>query len=189
LSHKILADASLYLTLERIDEELAAAVRAGGCRWCGGALHRADYERKPRGELAAVPAGWGRRLSLCCAREGCRRRHTPPSVRFLGRRCYIAAVVVVGTALRHGPTPMRVAQLGKLFGVDRRTLTRWRRWWHEAVRSSELWRRVRGRLGVDLDERRLPMSILESMTGPPRDRLIATLRLLAPLSASPRCAW
>lgn len=51
-------------------------------------------------------------MSLCCAR--CRKRRTPPSVRFLGRRVYLAAVVVLACVLRQGPTRWRVARLRDL---------------------------------------------------------------------------
>src|SRR5271157_4368665 len=65
-----------------------------------GPLHRSDYDRKPRGALIA-PAGeaFVRRFSLCCGREGCRKRATPPSLRFLGRRVYLGAVVLVASML------------------------------------------------------------------------------------------
>ena len=70
------------------------------CRYCGGPLHRGDYPRKPRGGLSPSAAeAFGRRFSLCCGREGCRRRATPPSVRFLGRRVYVGAVVIVASAI------------------------------------------------------------------------------------------
>lgn len=185
----ILAESSFYDTLERIDEELAEQVRRGGCRDCGGRLHSARYERKSRGALAALPSGYHRRLSFCCSVDGCRRRHTPASVRFLGRRVYLAAVVVVAAALRHGPSPKRVAELRELLGVDRRTLMRWRRWWTEQLPSTELWRRVRGHLAVGLDVSRLPLSLLESMTGTAGKQLVSVLRLLAPLGATRCCAW
>ena len=35
------------------DEELARQVAAARCPHCGGPLHRANYERKPRGGLLA----------------------------------------------------------------------------------------------------------------------------------------
>jgi len=73
--------------LVAIDAEITARVAAAGCRFCGGPLHRGDYDRKPRGGAVAVAAeAFTRRFSLCCGREGCRRRAMPPSVRFLGRR-------------------------------------------------------------------------------------------------------
>ena len=52
-----------------------------------------------------------KRFSFCCDQEGCRRRHTPPSVRFLGRRVYGGLVAVLIPALAHGLKPERVAQI------------------------------------------------------------------------------
>ena len=85
--HRYLGDAKFWRFLQRIDEDTAAAAQSQGCVHCGGVLHRADYPRKPRG-VARVLLGEGyeRRLSYCCAREACRRRTTPESVRFLARR-------------------------------------------------------------------------------------------------------
>ena len=60
------------------------------------------------------------------AEEGCRRRHTPPSVRFLGRRVYVGLVVVLVSAMRHGLTAPRVQRLREQLGIDRQTLERWR---------------------------------------------------------------
>src|SRR5262245_40518516 len=83
---------------EQLDRETTARLAAAGCPPCGGALHRSDYPRKPSGALIA-PEGEGdmcvTRFSLCCAREGCRKRATPPSLRFLGRRVYLGVVVIV----------------------------------------------------------------------------------------------
>lgn len=67
---------------------------------------------------AAVEPHYRKRLSFCCARPGCRRRVTPPSVRFLGRRLYVAAVVVLVTAMAPGVTPKRAAYLGELAGEE-----------------------------------------------------------------------
>ncbi|NLS97786.1 MAG: hypothetical protein GXX96_37065 [Planctomycetaceae bacterium] len=38
-------------------------------------------------------------------RDGCRKRTTPLSVRFLGRKVYLGAVVVLVAAMRQGPSP------------------------------------------------------------------------------------
>jgi len=71
--------------LTTIDAAIVDRAAKEPCRDCGGPLHRGDYPRKPRGGLLAIAAeAFGRRFSLCCGREGCRRRVTPPSVRFLG---------------------------------------------------------------------------------------------------------
>ena len=97
VSLNVLSDARFYELLLKFDEDLAALARRFACD-CGGALHVADYERKPRGALALLPAGYGSRFSFCCAREGCRHRATPPSIRYLGRKVYLGVVVVLVTA-------------------------------------------------------------------------------------------
>lgn len=179
--HSVLAEASFYELLLRIDGELAEEVRRGGCRACGGRLHSARYPRKPRGALVGLGPDYERRASYCCDVGGCRRRATPPSVLYLGRRVYIGAVVVVATVLRHGVTPMRLARLRELFGVDRRTLMRWRRWWCESFVRTPVWKSLRGRLDRPVGERLLPGCLLERLIGNPDDKLIALLRLLTPL--------
>lgn len=120
---KLLGDVRLFDLLGQIDEDLAWQVRERGCR-CGGRLHRACYPRKPRGGPGGLSAQYEQRLSYCCAEDGCRKRRTPPSVRFLGRKVYLGAVVVLVSALRQGPSPMRVRVLQQLFGVGERTLRR-----------------------------------------------------------------
>ncbi|MCC5873384.1 MAG: hypothetical protein JJU22_13365, partial [Gammaproteobacteria bacterium] len=78
----------------RIDDDLAATARQQACR-CGGALHRADYPRKPRGCPRRFREAFSWRHSFCCQR--CRGRNTPPSVRFLGRRVYLGLIVVLAS--------------------------------------------------------------------------------------------
>lgn len=160
MSHRLFCDARLYIALLQFDRDLRDEMQAAGCS-CGGCLHVADYARKPRGGPAKLPAGYDRRLSLCCAREGCRKRATPPSVRFLGRRVYLGAVVVLASAMRQGLSARRVAELRALVGVSRRTLERWRRWWLELFAATPLWKELRGRLVAAVDFGRLPASLLE----------------------------
>ena len=54
MCHAVLQDPAFFHFLTRIDEEFAAATRLGGCRFCAGPLHVANYPRKPRGCPAAV---------------------------------------------------------------------------------------------------------------------------------------
>src|ERR1700726_3419348 len=61
---------------------------------------RGHINRKPRGGPQ-----WDRRYSFCCAEEDCRRRLTPESVRFLGRRVYAGLVVVLMATMIHGLKP------------------------------------------------------------------------------------
>jgi hypothetical protein len=169
--------------LEHCDTQLAQKCREEGCRFCGGALHQAHYPRKPRG-LAEAQEGESLRHSFCCGREGCRRRHTPPSVRFLGRRVYVAVVVVLVAALRHGVNPGRAELLREKLGIDRRTLERWRRWWLEDFVQSRFWRAARSRFPATFCQETLPLSLCEAFEIERRDRLLDLLGFLSALSGS-----
>jgi hypothetical protein len=184
MCHAFLSTAKFWSLLLRIDEDLAAEVRAAGCAACGGVLHSARYPRKPRGiERCVLGEEYGRRLSFCCDRDGCRRRATPPSVRFLGRRVFLGAVVVLVTALSAGLTGRRVAALQEQFGVSVRTLRRWRGWWQKDFVASTLWARLRARLATPIKLAELPGALLERCAGVDRaGQLTHLLRLLAPLS-------
>jgi hypothetical protein len=160
----LLGDARLYAMLLEYDRDLAAEARERGCD-CGGVLHSARFERKPRGAGVALPDGYDRRDSFCCAEEGCRRRTTPPSLRFLGRKVYLGAVVALVTAMKHGVTARRAAELRRAVGVSRQTLARWRRWWTEVFVATAFWESARALLSppVSLDE--LPASLLDRFEG------------------------
>jgi hypothetical protein len=58
---------------------------------------------------------------------------TPPSVRFLGRRVWLAVVVTLLCVMVHGASARRARKLREELGVDRRTLERWRRWWRQVA--------------------------------------------------------
>jgi hypothetical protein len=164
--------------LTKIDADLAAQACKQGCH-CGGALHRSDYERKVRG-VEVEGKVW--RHSFCCAVKGCRRRLTPGSVRFFGRKVYAGFMVVLLTALSHGLTAARVQILCEQLGVDRRMLERWRRWWLEHFVEHPQWRVARAQLLPPVDAAALPGSLWErfrdqrSEEGP----LLALLRFLVP---------
>ena len=176
-------EASFYALLEQVDRDLAETAREAGCWRCGGVLHRALYARKPRGGPRELGAGYERRWSFCCAVRDCRKRRTPPSVRFLGRRVYLGAVVVLVTALRHGPTPARVQRLRELFGVSVRTLRRWRVWWQGELVRTRFWRTVGGRFVPPVERAALPASLLARFAGEAAERLARALAFLSPITA------
>jgi hypothetical protein len=180
--HAFLHDCNFYHLLFRIDQSIAEEVRKGGCS-CGGALHSARYPRKPRGIRSALDASYHTRLSFCCAEEGCRRRRTPPSVRFLGRKVYLAVIVVLITALHHGLTPRRRRQLIEALDVPPQTLSRWRRWWREAFPRSRCWQVERGRFMPPVDVGQLPDSLLCRLIGESLpDRICRLLVLISPVT-------
>lgn len=190
MSFTPLVDGRVLHLLVAVDRELAAAARAQGCA-CGGTLHSARYPRKPpRGLPEELHGEYGWRESLCCERDGCRKRVTPPSVRFLGRRVYLGALVVLVSAMTGGATERRAAAMRELIGmsVSVRTLQRWRAWWLRTFPQTVFWKGARGLLASPVDEARLPASLLERFTNPAGDGLIACLRFLAPLTAGGRYA-
>jgi hypothetical protein len=119
---------------------------------------------------------------LCCANRECRKRVTPPSVRFLGRRVYLGAVVVLLSTVRHGGSTKRLARLRKLFGVAPRTVQRWRRWWRETFPRTRCWKQMRGLLRAPAAEAELPDAVLDALRGDEHERLLGMLRLLLPLT-------
>lgn len=181
----LLSDSSLYKLLSRIDRYLAAEAKAKGCP-CGGKLHRAYYRRKPRGIPAELDDDSGMRHSFCCATEGCRKRTTPPSFRFLGRKVFVGAAVVLVSALRNGPNATRMSKLRELAGVSVRTVNRWRLWWCDTFVQTPFWKGARGFLRVPVNELSLPLSLLESFpVNPAKRRLLRLLRFICPLTTAP----
>jgi hypothetical protein len=180
--HALLQDPKFLTLLLRIDHEFAARCRADGCR-CGGDLHRADYPRKPRGCPAQARSEHSSRLSFCCS--VCRRRSTSMSVRFLGRRVYMALAVVLVSA--HSTVPASAAArlglaLGSAFAVPRRTMERWRDWWREQFPVTPLWRAACARFMPPVATQQLPVSLIERFTGPAHEAWIRLLVFLSPVT-------
>ena len=108
--HDLPRTARFWSFLLAVDQDLADETRKKACP-CGGRLHSANYLRKPRGTPGQLSEQECLRLSFCCDRDGCRKRVTPPSVRFLGRKVYFGAIVILISAMRQGPSPRRVREL------------------------------------------------------------------------------
>ena len=194
MSLKILRDVSFFALLRRLDLDLAALARDERCAHCRGPLHSARYPRKLRGVPEEVAARFRKRESFCCGAEGCRLRATPPSVVFFGRRLYHGAMVVLVSALAHGASDRRLARLSRLFGIDRRTLLRWQVFWRDAFPASDLFRAETGRFSPPLGRRQLVRDLLSRFAGSARDRLLAALLFLSPLSTGSvamerACRW
>ena len=178
----LLADAKFHEQLLAFDRDLAAQRRAAGCPDCGGALHSANYRRKPRGRSAALGEEHDRRFSFCCSVDGCRDRSTPPSLRFLGPKVYIAAIVVLIAILRHGATALRMRELTEVIGVDRRTVERWRTWWRDGFTATPFWKVARAAFMPPVDPGQLPAALIERFAGDDADRLVALLRFMGPIT-------
>jgi hypothetical protein len=187
--HEFRPSVKFFQALFEFDEVIAEGVREAGCP-CGGRLHRADYPRKPRGLLEAAAPAYCTRISFCCNREGCRARTLPPSVRFLGRKVYVAAIVLVACAaychLRMKEEALlAAARAARVFDVPSRTLRRWSVYWTEVLPSLPGWQAERGRLMPPIDETCLPASLLERFVGGPSEKLLGALQFVAPMTTSP----
>ncbi len=185
MCHAFVSDARFYQFLLHVDQETAREVQQGGCVHCGGALHVACYPRKPRGIRSALNGLCNTRLSFCCASEGCRRRSTPPSVRFMGRKVYLGAIVILVMAMEHGLSAKRRQQLIERLDLYPQTLARWRRWWHIVFPASRCWQANRGHFIAPVQVSRLPGALLGRFSAAHlRHRVCLLLRLLAPLSTT-----
>ena len=168
--------------LFEIDVRIGRLVAVEGCRHCGGPLHRGDYPRKPRGgPFTVAEEAFSSRISYCCGWRGCRRRATPPSVRFLGRRVYLGvAVVVAGVLARAAAT---AAEIKRRTAIPPRTVERWRAWWQTGFVESRLFAEQRARFMPPLELAGLPVTLLERFAiAGEAGALVRTCAFLAPLT-------
>lgn len=169
-----------FSKLVLLDEEIARRVAGQRCPACRGPLHRGDYDRKPRGGLiAAEGEALARRFSLCCGSEGCRKRATPPSLRFLGPRVYLGVVVIVASLAAQALG--KAAEIRRATGVPARTTRRWLGWWRGPFIRTEVFVAVRARLvGVSVDA--LPASLVQRLADTLVEQAQRMLELVAPLT-------
>jgi hypothetical protein len=181
--YDLLHSRSFWSFLASIDRDLAERTRRNACS-CGGRLHCSNYLRAPRGGPGDLPEKYHYRFSFCCDRDGCRKRATPPSVRFLGRKVYLGAVVVLISAMRQGPAPRRARELSRLFDVDAATIARWQSFWRDQFPQTPFWKTARGRLVPAVEIVSLPFSILEAFlrTADQREGWARILKFLSPIT-------
>lgn len=177
----LLVNASFYHQLVDLDRIIADQAKASGCP-CHGTYHQSNYARKPRGIPAGVGPCASLRFSFCCSREGCRKRLTPPSLRFLGRKVYSSAVILLIFKLKAHTNEQRVEALNNLLrtNLSVETIRRWRRFWTVKLPANPLWQRHH--LAFYPGASRLPESLFDLTQGEASDRVIHLLRLLLPLS-------
>ena len=184
MSHHPVVPTSLWSTFLLLDRRIADEVRDHGCRHCPGRLHVANYPRKPRGVARSeLGEGYTKRYSFCCA--DCRRRTTPPTLRFLGRKVYLGALLVLfgNAAADVEPSAAMFRTVAKQSGIPALTLRRWRQWWTRTIPMTRWWRSLRSRLVPTPDTGRLPLALLERVAGVDEpERLTTVLALTGPLS-------
>lgn len=173
----------LFRVLRAIDVDLARKTREERCPHCGGPLHQASYRRKPRGGPETLPEEYLMRESLCCGRDGCRKRTLPPSCLFMGRRVYWGCVILVVLALRQQrPEGASAGKLQRMLGIPRKTIMRWFVYFRDEFPMSDKWQRLRGRVVPTVEDSRLPGSLLECFletAGSEEGALVGCLGFLA----------
>jgi hypothetical protein len=181
--HDLPRTARFWSFLFAVDRDLAEKTRTNACP-CGGRLHFANYLRKPRGTPLQLPEPQCLRLSFCCNRDGCRKKVTPPSVRFLGPKVYLGVILILISAMRQGPTPRRVRELSDRFGADCRTIARWQVFWREHFPQTPFWKIARAWLVPVIKVITLPYSLVDTFLcrhGPCRGWALL-LRFLSPIT-------
>ncbi len=171
---EIVADASFLQVLLQIDRRLLEVAKKCGCAHCSSTLHISHYPRKIRGLSVDADPVFAVRFSLCCGH--CRRRHTPPSVRFMGRRVYAFVAVIVACVQ------------ACIAAASVRSVRRWRRWWTERLPCLAVWKHVQSRFVPGIDVEQLPKALLdrcEPVAGQCSSQgMLRMLALMLPLSRS-----
>jgi len=122
--------------------------RSAGCSHCGGPV--------------GLPEEYCLRWSLCCGRDGCRRRSAPESCLFMGRRVYWRCVVLIATALMQRRTESKsIGQLSRWISISKKTIMRWLDYFIEVFGNSSEWLRIRGFLPATVSNDCLPINFLE----------------------------
>ena len=152
----------MLMTLLRFDEDVARRAAREPCV-CGGSRNAANFRRSPRGFPPTASADVRRlvslRFSFCCSR--CRRRFTPPSLRFHGRAWYLAPVRLLAS-VRDKECRQSTRELRRRMGISLRTISRWRRWWNQTFRASLAWSALLGLLRPGTHDGHLPDTMIGS---------------------------
>jgi hypothetical protein len=181
--YKLISDPIFFLMLLKFDRNLAIEIHSQCCPYCGGKLDWANYMRQPRGGPETADEYTNLRFSFCC--RVCRQRTMPASLRFLGRRVYFSVVFALITAMSHGVSAKRVAELRQAIGVSRQTLVRWRIWWKETFPQTAFWKEIVGRFARPVDTAKLPGSLIECFEKAYKDlskAICKFLEFISPLS-------
>jgi hypothetical protein len=183
MSHNFLINANFHSFLDLMEQDLANQTQQRGCPKCGRKLHQANYPRSPVGILARFRDYYKERLSFCCSK--CRKRMTPPSVKFFGRRWYAAPLFILISALACGISEYRLAQVKRHFGINvtESSWKRWRRWWRELFVATTFWQQAKGLVPSVLEiNKTFPRALLTVFQGTLAQKTCFLLKFLSPLT-------
>lgn len=184
MSQNFLFKSSFHAYLIKIDLELANICAEKDCVYCGGKLHQADYPRSPMGMPQSFRDQYSQRISFCCS--NCRKRTTPPSVRFFGRRWYPAPIFTFISIMTCGINKRRIALIEKHFGIVMRETTwrRWRKWWHDEFVVTKFWQAAKGQISPidEITQGPFPRGIFNLYAGNIEQKILLFLPFVSPLT-------
>ena len=180
--HSLLTDAIFYNSLLALDRLIAEQVQQSRCQRCHGTLHQSHYLRKPRGVPDGVHSDYPIRFSYCCGTEGCRKRFTAPSMRFLSRKVYSSVIIFLVFLLKSKTDELKVEELNLLLGTSLsvETVRRWRNFWVKEVSQSHTWKRT---AFSHVMAQALPASLLNVFQQDLSTSLKKALKWILPLTA------
>lgn len=177
-------DINFIKSLYEKDKENAKKYHFSKCRHelCNGIYHSSSYPRKPRGIQVEAEEFYSSRFSFCCSR--CRRRFTPESIRFLGRKVYIAFFIML---MLYPPVKNIHQQFIELppKSLAPITLRRWFLWWDATIPKSPVWKKLVGLLLANIENVFLPIFLIEQFIQEHLDfkkSLLAMLEFISPIS-------
>jgi len=180
--HSLLTDTRFHDSLFDLDRLIAEQVRQAQCPKCLGNLNQSNFPRKPRGVPENTHPDYHIRFSLCCSKEGCRKRFTPPSMRFLSRKVYSSVVILLIFMFKPETDESRIEKINTLLGttLSIETLRRWRHFWIKALPQTHTWKRQAFSYA---HAQNLPVSLLTLFEQTGEQALIMGLKLILPLTA------
>lgn len=179
--HPLLLNTIFYNSLFALDLQIAHQYQQSHCPFCGGKLHQAHYWRRPLGVPIDVCEDYRLRFSYCCANEGCRKRLTTPSMRFVSRKQYSSVIILVIFMLKSKTDESKVEELNRLLdtSLSVETLRRWRCYWVNKVTQSHTFTRAAFTHEIALS---MPSSLLSKFKKNAEQSLELALKWLLPLT-------
>lgn len=98
------------------------------------------YQRKIRG-IDDLDDSHNEKFSFCCSK--CRHRVNPISLRFFFRIIFGSSFFILISALMND-NKFDLKLAAKKFGIDIKTLKRWKCWWDKEFPSTGLYRQLQG---------------------------------------------
>lgn len=93
-------------------------------------------------------------------------------------------VVVLVSAMLHGPSDRRLQWLRKELPIDRRTLKRWLEWWTGIFVETAFWKAARGRFARLLIGALMPLELVEVFGAHQIEGLVKLMKFLSPITTA-----